>query len=338
MNYLFFDTECANCFDGEGKICEFGYVLTDENFNVMEKDNVIINPECEFDKKGLGISKIKLALPYSQYARYGNFVEAYERIKALFSGDVLAIGHNTHADAQYLLYACNRYSLSPFDYRFIDTQKAVRELYQRQTGLRLIELHNEFCMENEKQSHVGLDDAVRTMDVAKHIFLDKGVSPKKAFFDCPVCSGEVFWGRVVEYEFNLLPYSDSSKLSNKKNKRVFDAFVAEMPKSKVKYSFPIEYEKSSFPQMMLILSRLKEKGYGYSARVNGATYVTLAENEYKLRFARRSRVISFDEFLKEAEITEDELKSPDVFSVVASMDEHREWYERFMHVHSTYRR
>ena len=69
MKYLFFDTECANCFDGEGKICEFGFVLTDENYQIIEKDNIIINPESPFDKKGLGMSKIKLALPYSAYSR-----------------------------------------------------------------------------------------------------------------------------------------------------------------------------------------------------------------------------------------------------------------------------
>ena len=30
MKYVFFDIECANCFQGNGKICSFGYVITDE--------------------------------------------------------------------------------------------------------------------------------------------------------------------------------------------------------------------------------------------------------------------------------------------------------------------
>ena len=37
MNYLFFDVECANSFDGVGKICEFGYVFTDENLNIIKQ-------------------------------------------------------------------------------------------------------------------------------------------------------------------------------------------------------------------------------------------------------------------------------------------------------------
>ena len=37
MKYVFFDIECANCYQGKGKICSFGYVITNENFDVEEK-------------------------------------------------------------------------------------------------------------------------------------------------------------------------------------------------------------------------------------------------------------------------------------------------------------
>lgn len=40
MKYLFFDCEFANCFDSREKICEFGYVMVDENFNDLYKDNI----------------------------------------------------------------------------------------------------------------------------------------------------------------------------------------------------------------------------------------------------------------------------------------------------------
>ena len=333
MNYLFFDTECANCFDGDGKICEFGYALTDENYTVIEKDNIIINPECEFDKKGLAMSKIKLALPYSGYLKYGNFTAAYEKIRSLFARADIAVGHNTQADAQYLLYACHRYSLESFDYKFIDTQKEVRELYDRQKSLRLIDIHNDFCGVEEKQSHIGLDDAMRTMDLARFVQEEKGVSPKELLSLNPKCCGEVFMDRVVEYEFNLLPYSTSPKMSNKKNRRIFDAFVSEMPPSSTAYSFPSEYERDSFPQMMVILNRLKEKGFSYSDQVKGTTYVSLSKDEYKLRFTKRCRVIPFDEFLAEIDLSKDELLSPDILPIVASMSEHKPWYEAYLRAH-----
>ena len=60
MKYLFFDIECANCFDGTGKICEFGYIQTDEKFNILEEDSIKINPCAPFDKKGFAIRGINL--------------------------------------------------------------------------------------------------------------------------------------------------------------------------------------------------------------------------------------------------------------------------------------
>lgn len=49
MRYLFFDIECA---DGSKAICEFGYVLTDEKFNIIRKRNILIDPECHFNLAG----------------------------------------------------------------------------------------------------------------------------------------------------------------------------------------------------------------------------------------------------------------------------------------------
>lgn len=40
MKYLFFDIECSNCFGGKNKICEIGYVLTDENFNILLTNDI----------------------------------------------------------------------------------------------------------------------------------------------------------------------------------------------------------------------------------------------------------------------------------------------------------
>ena len=39
MKYLFFDIECC---DGH-HICEFGYVLIDEQFNILERDCLTID-------------------------------------------------------------------------------------------------------------------------------------------------------------------------------------------------------------------------------------------------------------------------------------------------------
>ena len=50
MKYLFFDIECANCYNNCAKIFSLGYLITDEKFNVLhEKEDVLINPRDRFD-------------------------------------------------------------------------------------------------------------------------------------------------------------------------------------------------------------------------------------------------------------------------------------------------
>ena len=64
MRYLFFDIECCNGRD----ICEFGYVITDTEFNVLEKKNFTINPENKFNLTGRSDGRdLELYYPYSTY-------------------------------------------------------------------------------------------------------------------------------------------------------------------------------------------------------------------------------------------------------------------------------
>lgn len=50
MKYLFFDLEEATSKNNSLRICEFGYTMIDENFNILEKDNLIINPNINKDE------------------------------------------------------------------------------------------------------------------------------------------------------------------------------------------------------------------------------------------------------------------------------------------------
>ena len=53
MDYLFFDIEAS-----EGKsICSFGYVLTDDELNIKEKNDILINPKSVFCTSARGKNK-----------------------------------------------------------------------------------------------------------------------------------------------------------------------------------------------------------------------------------------------------------------------------------------
>ena len=63
MKYLFFDIECSVVSKKAAKICAFGYCLTDEQFHILEKEDILINPLGGFhltDRKGTQ----GLVLPY----------------------------------------------------------------------------------------------------------------------------------------------------------------------------------------------------------------------------------------------------------------------------------
>lgn len=91
--FLFFDCECANCFDGIGKICSLGYVLADDELNVIESEDIVMNPETDFDWY-LFSPKNKCRLAYSKdyFRSKPNFDFFYKRIKIIYERKLFYLG------------------------------------------------------------------------------------------------------------------------------------------------------------------------------------------------------------------------------------------------------
>ena len=248
MEYLFFDTECANCFDGLGKICEFGFVLTDENFSVIEKRNILINPDAPFDKKGFAISKIKLAYPYSDYYKEKNFKSCYGEIKKMLTAqNRIIVGHGVKSDVKFIMDGCKRYGLKNFDYEFVDTERLVATIFSRDKRLKLGDIYNDFYPEAEHiQRHEAMDDAFMTMEIARFVANSEGKSFTKLIEDTPDCTGVVFLDRVVD-KTALFRYTKSDKMSAR-NRDIFNELVQEnrtQPKRQNFYS-PRRIRKDAF--------------------------------------------------------------------------------------------
>ena len=88
MKYLFFDIECAGVFKNVAKICAFGYCLTDEQFHILEKEDILINPQGGFhltDRKGT--QGLVLPYAYDSFKKspirfiYTNCVSVKEKLK-----------------------------------------------------------------------------------------------------------------------------------------------------------------------------------------------------------------------------------------------------------------
>lgn len=162
--YLFFDCECANCFDGIGKICSLGYVLADDELNIIEQEDLVMNPECDFDWYLLsGKGDCKLAYSKDYFRAKPNYEAYYKDIKKLFTtGNRYIAGFAVSNDVGFVNDACERYELPYIQFRAFDLERYLERKYEKKQ--KLVEWAEEFGVNVAKfQSHKSEDDAIMTM-------------------------------------------------------------------------------------------------------------------------------------------------------------------------------
>lgn len=172
MKYLFFDVECANCFKGVGKICEFGYVLTDERFNTIKTDDIPMSPgrgdENRFYLKGRKDERdIELAYEYSYYRSCPEFPEYYQQIKVLMEDkDTICFAYSMGNDIRFIANTCERYNLEPINYTCYDIQKLAGKYLEQKGQMSLLEACKKIvgpASMIKLQEHLSRDDAKMEM-------------------------------------------------------------------------------------------------------------------------------------------------------------------------------
>ena len=207
MKYLFFDIECSVVSKTQAKICAFGYCLTDEQFNILEKEDILINPKGGFhltDRKGT--QGLVLPYEYEKFKSYPTFMDVKDKIYALLEDEnTLVAGHATMNDVKYLNLETNRFSLPSFRFEFVDTQfiymNKIGE-FQRQFGLGFIaeKLGVKFT------AHRAVDDAYATMKIAQAMCQEDGISLQKLLSKYNITPG-----KIENYEIRQIE-SDAHKL------------------------------------------------------------------------------------------------------------------------------
>ena len=312
MKYLYFDIECAVVNKTVAKICAFGYCLTDEQFHILEKEDVLINPQGHFhltDRKGS--QGLVLPYKYEEFKKYPTFPTVAPKIYALLQDkDTVVAGHATMNDVKYLNLESKRFSLPFLSYRFADTQflymNKVGE-FSRQFGLGAIaqDLGVEFT------PHRAVDDAYATMKIAEAMCKAENVDFLGLLEKYQVTMGETKDGETtqntsVPYEKHLQEVA-KRKEEREKNRADFARFFDREKRKRAKdgklkgktvcfsHSLVCNAEKAKE-----LLSLAFANGAFYTFRAEECSLYVCLDGETGARMqsvtARGGRVMSVEEF------------------------------------------
>ena len=178
MKYLFFDIECSNCFNDIGKMCEFGYVITDENFKILSAYDIPMSPgagrENRFHLRDrMKNEDVSLAYEEEYYFNQPELPKFYDRIKKLMEDkDTVCFAFSMRNDIRYLFDSCNKYRLPGLNYICYDVQKFAASYLEvnEQPGLKkcVDEIVGPHAIK-ELTEHLSRDDAKMSMMIMEAI-------------------------------------------------------------------------------------------------------------------------------------------------------------------------
>ena len=189
MEYIFFDIECANCFQGRGKICSFGYVITDEQFNIISKNDILVNPHSRFYLCGHGNHPgIVLGYDEKTFKSSPDFPRHYKKIRELLTHpNRIVFGFSVMSDAGYIKSECERFNKEIFDYNFIDIQRIFTDYKGLTNTPSLINCAHEYGVLESQDVHKSDDDSYFTMRVMKGICQETGLTVPELIKKYPHC-------------------------------------------------------------------------------------------------------------------------------------------------------
>lgn len=335
MRYLSFDIECC---DGQ-HICEFGYVITDEQFNVVDKQVFIINPEHKFNLTGRPHQDdLILFFPEETYYEGQKFPYYYEFIKGLLSyKDQVVIGHAVGNDAGFLRTACKKYKLDPINFSFFDSQKVYSEYSNDKDRISLENAGEVLQLEKPKFLHKSDEDALLTLQMMQKICELLSVTLSELQILCPTANGSSY-NYNIRYTGSSLPEmlealsNNINSLSNNRKSRCLMQFAEKVQArgaiissqlSGCKLCFSSAFEKDNIKDALILIQLLADHGCQYHTKVSENDYYVATQEELELievpehtRYYSAlhntetvCKVVSFDKLYEMLSVTEQEVRA-----------------------------
>ena len=342
--YLFFDLEYATSKGGNIRICEFGYVLTNEKFEILKKGNFIIDPYIKKSDWDWRVVKKILTRNVKEYVSMPRFDEYYFDIKDLINSADYVIGHSLDGDAKALNDDCKRYKLNSINFDFYDIKKFYMEYKNTKDQISVNNIMKSFNIQGDERAHDAEADAYNTMLDLKAMLDSLELSLEDLITLCPnakdrnekfiVSSLEA--SRIKREERMKAMFSPSGSNTLKQwsdQKTLFHQFLdnvlpnkkSEKTLSGIKFSISINYEETHCIQMFNIVQILCNLGAEYVLKASRAdifvkydsyledgTLKECSKSKYveeAISNGANIKVISFNDFLTMINISEEGLNS-----------------------------
>lgn len=279
MRYLFFDLEYATSKGGESKICEFGYVVTDEQFKIIERDNLIIDPNIDRSEWDYRVVRTILTRTISEYESCPKFTYYYDRIVRLITGADLVIGHTLDSDAKAINDDCKRYELPSINYDFYDVKLFYKQFANTHRDTGVVTILKELNIQGETNEHDAGVDAFNTMLELKVMLESLEMSIQELIELCPEAKNksenyivkslqEAQQRREAEFKEHLSGDGTNDIFHNKINKRRYLQFLDNAKPRKQggtklkdkKVSISINYEDHHYRQMLNLIQLIVDEG------------------------------------------------------------------------------
>lgn len=169
MKYLFLDLEFATTRNDKIRICEIGYIQTDENYNTIKSGEMIINPNIEKDEWDWWVVKNMLTRKKRVYLNSEIFSYYYNDLMNLISESDYIFGHGVREDLLGLKQEPERYGKSPIVYTCYDTQILYMKLKQEDKPRKLETIVEIEGVARDNNYHNAKADAFNVMSLLKFL-------------------------------------------------------------------------------------------------------------------------------------------------------------------------
>ena len=322
--YVFFDIECANCFNGEGKICEFGWAIVPSNFAQSNRGEYRINPGNGLNyrfallgRKGQDDLHLRYEEnDYEAYRKAPEFDNFISNIDFLFNQkDILIFGFNVLNDFGYLEYSYKRYRYKPLNIFAIDVQVLYKKLLDDNGSLESI--IKKYLSEEAKNIvfHSSSYDAEATMLALKYLLNKFGITLeeliKQVGSECIISSKwDVEVIKTNEDKRALRKQIIATKMASKKPFDILRSERRKDEKYKVKlfepefigkrFGFSNEIQKSDI-SLVDLCKKIEAQGYLLGLETKYIDiFICKDEEECSLlreKIKHESKFVKLDEFL-----------------------------------------